>query len=438
MSGHLHLPRPRDLSSVRAQTIAVLDVGSAKICCVIARLSPRAGGPELAGRTHAVDVIGFGQQRAQGIRRGLIVDMEHAERSIRLAVDHAERMAGVTVESVIVSLNAGRLQSEMFDARVAVASGAVSDDDINRVMRAGRTYSVAEDRVVVHSLPTGYAIDGEAGIFDPRGMIGNELAIEMHVVTAQPAPVRNLMVCVERCHLNIDAVVAAPFASGLAALVSDEMELGVACIDMGAGTTSLSVFAGGSFVGCDSAAIGGHHITMDLARGLSTSLEAAERIKTLYGSAIGGAADLRETISVPHMDDPRGQEIHNQVPRSFITEIIRPRVEEILEVARDKLKGSGIEARAGRRAVLVGGASQLAGITELAERILGCRVRFGRPLGVAGLPESARGPAYAAVAGLGIYPQIAHIEQHELPAFTRATGTGGYLARVGQWIREGF
>lgn len=434
----LSLPRPHELSATRPQTVALLDVGSAKICCMIARLTPTPAGAQLSGRTHAVDIVGVGQQRAQGIRRGAVVDMEMAERSIRLAVDHAERMAGVTVESVLVCFGAGRLQSEIFDANVAVSRGSVSDDDIARVIRAGRTYSVAPDRVVVHSLPTGYGLDGETGIFDPRGMVGQTLGLEMHVVTTQPAPVRNLILCIERCHLTVETVVASPFASGLSSLVADEMELGAVCIDFGAGTTSFSVFAGGSFVGCGSATIGGHHITMDLARGLSTSIEAAERIKTLYGSALGGASDLRETIAVPHMDDPRGQGVHNQVPRSFITEIIRPRVEETLEVVRDKLNASGVVGRAGGRAVLVGGGSQLPGLDELAERILGLQVRFGRPLGLSGLPESARGPAYCAVAGLSIYPQIADIEQHELPNAGRATGTGGYLARVGHWIREGF
>lgn len=438
MSASPTLPRPRELSAIRAQTIAMLDVGSAKICCLIARLTPAPAGAQLAGRTHSVDIIGIGQQRAQGVRRGAIVDMELAERSIRLAVNHAERMAGVTVESVIASFGAGRLQSEIFDARVAIAEGAVCDSDIARVVRAGRTYSVAADRMVMHSLPTGYAIDGEPGIIEPRGMVGQELGIEMHVVTAQPAPLRNLMMCIERCHLSVETIVASPFASALSSLVADEMELGTVCVDMGAGTTSFAIFSGGSFVGCGSATVGGHHITMDLARGLSTTIEAAERIKTLYGSALGGGADYHDTIAVPHMDDPGGRDVHSQVPRSFVCDIIRPRVEEILEVTRDKIKASGIEARAGRRAVLVGGASQLPGMGEMAERVLGCKVRAGRPLGVAGLPESARGPAYSAAAGLGIYPQIAAIEQHELPGSGRASGTGGYLARVGNWIRDGF
>ncbi|MGE0230161.1 MAG: cell division protein FtsA [Flavobacteriaceae bacterium] len=438
MSAGLTLPRPHDLSSVRSQTIAMLDVGSAKICCLIARLTPAPAATQLSGRSHTIDIIGIGQQRAQGVRRGAIVDMELAERSIRLAVNHAERMAGVTVESVIVSFGAGRLSGEIFDARVAIEDGAVRDSDIARVIRAGRTYSIGPDRMAMHSLPTGYAIDGEPGIIEPRGMVGQELGIEMHVVTAQPAPLRNLIMCIERSHLSVEAVVASPFASALSSLVADEMELGTACIDMGAGTTSFAIFAGGSFVGCGSATVGGHHITMDLARGLSTTIDAAERIKTLYGSAIGGGADFHDTIAVPHMDDPSGRDIHNQVPRSFVCDIIRPRVEEILEVTRDKIKASGVEARAGRRAVLVGGASQMPGMGEMAERILGCQVRAGRPLGVAGLPESARGPAYSAAAGLAVYPQIAHIEQHELPGSNRGSGAGGYLARVGNWIREGF
>lgn len=436
--GNHWLPRARPLPPTRSQTIAILDIGSSKICCLIARLRPQRESSEFASRSHSIEVIGVGHQRATGVKRGAITDMEQAERAIRLAVDSAERMAGVTVESVVVSVSAGRLASDHFAARVKVTGEEVGDGDIGRVLEAGRTHTVQPDRVVLHSLPIAFSLDQTGGLSDPRGMVGRELGIDMHLVTAQAAPVRNLVLCVERSHLHVEAVVASPYAAGLAALTGDELELGSACVDMGGGTTTFGVFAYGRFVCCDAIALGGHHVTMDLARGLSTSIEAAERIKTLYGSALGAGSDHRDMIHVPPVGE-RDAPGANQVPRSVVTEIIRPRVEEILELVRDRLHSTPFSALAGGRAVLTGGASQLPGVADLAERIIGFKVRGGRPLGVMGLPESGRGPAFAATVGLLVYPQLAGIEHHGHGHRFGATASGdGYFARVGSWIRESF
>lgn len=431
------LPRATPVPPSRSHTVAVLDVGSTKVCCLIARLKPRRQESELAQRSHAVEVLGLGHQRSSGIKRGTIVDMERAERAIRLAVDSAERMAGVTIESVIVSITSGRLASDHFAAHVTVPGASVSHDDIARVLAAGRAQMPGSEQVVLHSLPIAYSLDASSGIRDPRGMVGRNLGVDMHVVTAQAAAARNLILCIERCHLDVEAVVASPYAAGLGALVADELELGAACIDMGGGTTTFGVFAYGGFVCCDAVAVGGHHVTMDLARGLSTSIEAAERVKTLYGNAIELGADLGETISVPELDGggPGGEV--NDLPRGLVAEIIRARVEEILELVRDRLRATPFSALAGKRAVLTGGASQLPGTVELAERILGLKVRLGRPIGAAGLAESARGPAFAAAVGLAVFPQVAGRECHE-PVVRRQARGGGYFAKVGNWIRESF
>jgi len=433
------LPRARALPAGRSQTVAVLDIGSSKICCLIARLRPQRDASEATDRTHSIEVVGVGHQRANGVKRGAIVDMEAAERAIRLAVDAAERMAGVTVESVVVNTSAGRLDSEHFAARVSVSGEAVSDDDIHRVLEAGRSHTVQPDHVILHSLPIAFSLDENGGIRDPRGMVGRQLGIDMHLVTAQAAPVRNLVLCVERSHLNVEAVVASPYASGLAALSADELELGSACIDMGGGTTTFGIFAYGRFVCADAIALGGHHVTMDLARGLSTSIEAAERIKTLYGSAMGAGSDHRDMISVPLVGEGEVPGA-NQVPRSVVTEIIRPRVEEILELVRDRLRATPFSGLSGQRAVLTGGASQLPGVVDLAERITGYKVRIGRPIGASGLPDSGRGPAFATTVGLLVYPQLAGIERHDRSGRRAglAAAGDGYLARVGSWIRESF
>lgn len=426
--------------SRRAQVVSILDVGSSKVVCLIARLSPCAPGEALRGRTHAIEVLGIGHQRSRGIKSGVVTNLEAAEQAIRCAVDAAERQAGVTVESLIVCVTCGRLASESFAASVALPGQEIADGDIGRVLAEGRRHSISEGRAAVHSLPIGYSLDGEGGIADPRGMVGRRLGVDMHVVTGDAPPLANLELCINRCHLSVAAMVAAPYASGLSTLVDDEAELGCAVIDFGGGTTSIAVFSRGQFVHVDALAVGGQHITNDIARGLSTRIEDAERLKTVYGSALPGLADERDVLAVPPIGDEDERLVPNHVPRSALTRIIRARVEEILELVRDRLNASGFAGLVGRRMVLVGGGSQLTGLGEAARRILARNIRHGRPLGVVGLPETARGPAFSAAVGLLVYPQVAEMEQiddgNETPL--AMTGTGGYFARVGQWFKESF
>lgn len=429
------VPRMRPLSARKPTVVSVLDVGSSKVACLIARLIPRTPDKILPGRTHDLAVLGYGMQRARGMKSGVVVNLDEAEQSIRLAVDAAERMAGLTIESLIVNLSAGRLRSEIYRASVDVAGLEVDEADIQRVLAAGGTHSCKDDRSLLHSLPIGYALDGSRGIKDPTSMLGRKLSVDMHVVTAETPPIRNLELCINRCHLEVETMVATPYAAGLATLVDDEAELGCACIDMGGGTTSISVFADGQFCHADAVAIGGQHVTMDVARGFSTRLADAERIKTLHGTALTTSSDDHEIVGVPAV----GEDSHDivNIPRGSLTQIIRPRIEEILELTRDRLAASGFAGRIGGRVVLTGGASQLTGLVEVARRILGRNVRLGRPLGIAGLPQVAKGPAYAAAVGLLIYPQVAQIEQFHAPMRGGVlTGTGGYIARVGQWLKE--
>jgi cell division protein FtsA len=334
-------------------------------------------------------------------------------------------------------VSCGRLASEAYSASVALTGQSVEEADIGRVLAAGRRHSIKEGRSVIHSLPIGYSLDGNGGIADPRGMIGERLGVDMHVVTAETPPLRNLELCINRSHLSIETVVASPYASGLAVLADDEAELGCAVIDFGGGTTTIAVFMRGDFVHSDAIAIGGHHITTDLARGLSTRIEDAERLKTMYGTTLPGVSDERDFVTVAPLG---GDDLPNQVPRAALTRIIRPRVEEILELVRDRLNASGYAGLVGRRMVLTGGASQLTGLAEAARRILARNIRLGRPLGVAGMPDVAKGPAFATSVGLLVYPQVAEMEQFGETHGRQmlATGTGGYFARVGRWIKDSF
>ena len=428
----------KDATAGRSGVVTVLDIGSSKVCCVIGKLKPRGESEYLPGRTHQVKVIGIGHQKSQGIKSGVIVDLDLAEQAVRLAVDAAERMAGLTIESLFVNVSAGRMKSAVLSSSINLGGHEAGEGDIRRVLAAGAKLALRAEREVVHSLPIGYSLDSERGVRDPRGMIGDLLGVDMHVLTADAAPLRNLELCVNRSHLSVERMVATPYASGLSALVDDEAEMGAACIDMGGGTTTISIFAEGRFVYADVLPIGGNHVTMDLARGLSTRRDHAERLKVMQGSALPMSADDRDVVTIQPMGDDGDMPL--QAPRAVMNKIIRARVEETLELVRDRLHKSGFGGVVGKRVVLTGGASQLAGLPEAARRILARNVRLGRPLGVTGLPEAAKGPAFATTVGLLIYPQVANLEsrQGKSGGLFGATGTGGRLQRVSQWFRDSF
>jgi cell division protein FtsA len=431
-------PKMKPISPRRSALVAALDVGTSKVACLIARLQPHPPQQILTRRSHAIEVVGFGHTRARGTKAGAVVNLAEAEDSIRQAVDAAERMASVEIESVVLSISAGRLTSELFAAEIDIAGSAVSSGDIGRVLAAGSRHSLREGRAVLHSLPVGYSIDGANGVRDPRGMLGRRFGVDMHVSTTEIAAARNLILAAERCHLSVEAMVASPYVAGLSVLADDEADIGAAVIDMGAGTTTMAVFLGGRFVHCEGFALGGFNVTMDIARGLNTGIAGAERIKTLYGSVLIGGSDERDMITVPPINEEEREQAQF-VSRAALVHIVKPRVEEILEMARDRLAVSLFASEPRGRVILTGGASQLTGLPDLAARILGRPVRVGRPLGIAGLPDAAKGAAFAAAAGLLVYPQAAHLEHFEARGQRYLmNGTGGYLARVGQWLRESF
>jgi cell division protein FtsA len=427
----------KPISPRKSAIVAALDIGTNKIVCLIARLRPQTPSDILRRRSHSIEVVGIGHCEARGMKGGAVVNLAEAEAAVRHAVDLAEREAGVQLEAAVVAVSSGRLTSELYAATINVAGPAVTQHDVARVLTAGSHHSVRPGSVVLHSLPIGYALDGVRGIGEPRGMLGHQFGVDMHAVTADLAAVRNLMFTVERCHLSVEAMVAAPYVAGLSVLADDEADLGAALIDMGAGTTTTAVFSGGRFIHADGFALGGHHVTMDLARGLNARVTDAERIKTFYGSVLAGGSDERDMITVPSVGED-DREPPQFVSRASLVSIIRPRVEEILEMVRDRLAASPFAAEPRARVVLTGGASQLTGLPDLAARILNRPVRVGRPLGIAGLPDAAKGPAFAVAAGMLVYPQAAHLEHFE-PRRTRHLMTGtGYIAKVGRWLKESF
>ena len=425
------------IRSKRQRIVTALDVGTSKICCLIAKTSPAPDWFEGKGDAVQFEVLGFDHPRAEGLKAGMIAHLDSAEACIRSAVDAAERMAGVTVEDVHVSVTCGRLKSESFSASVALAVGRRARRRCDAAPRRRRQYAGRDKRSVLHALPFSYRIDENGGISEPHGMCGERLAVDLHAVTADEVAMRNVMLCVERCHLGVASLVAAPCASALAVVTSDEAKLGVACIDFGAGTTTLSVFVDGHFIHADAIALGGNGITTDIARTLSAPLDYAERLKTLHGSAFATLSDEREIITYPAVTG-MPQPSLNQITKAQLAAIIRPRIEEILDLMRRRLASSGLAAEVTQHLVLTGGGSQLTGLPELAANMFGRPARLGRPRSMSGLPAVASAPDFSAAIGLLLHWGRGddRLSRRSEQRFLR-TGTG-YFANVGDWIRDNF
>jgi cell division protein FtsA len=426
----------KGLKRNRNGILAALDVGSSKVCCLIARSEEARG-----AKAPQLKVIGIGQQISHGVKAGAVVDMEAAENAILNAVHAAEQMAGETIEQVVVNLSGGYPASRLVSVEVAIDGHEVGDADLHRALDHGHQVEGVlgqpeKGRQLIHSVPVSYSIDGSRGIRDPRGMYGERLGANMHNVTAASGPVRNLATCVQRCHLDIGAFVVSPWASGLAALVEDETELGVTLIDMGGSTTAIAVFLEGNVIHTDVVPVGGQHVTSDIARGLSTALNHAERLKTLYGHAIATTVDQSDTIEVPQVGEEEDGNSH-QVPRSLLIGVIQPRLEEIFELVRSRLEASGFDKLGGRRVVLTGGACQLPGMRDLAALVLDKQVRIGKPIHLSGLAEATSGPAYATAAGLLTYAvQAESAAPREMRPHDKETA--GLFGRMGQWLKEHF
>lgn len=415
----------RPLNIGRTGQIAAIDIGSSKVCCFIGQADSDGG----------LKVLGLGHQAAGGMRAGAIVDMEAVETSVLAAIHGAETMAGENIHEAYVNVSAGQPVSGALNVEIPVAGNEVSRIDVERVLEEGRHRTAGSDRTVLHFIPVGYRVDSQAGVRDPRGMYGGTLGADIHVVTAGAGAVRNLTTCLNACQIEVTAMVVSPYAAALATMVEDEMELGATLIDMGGGTTSIAAFINGGMVYTDTIPVGGNHVTNDIALGLSTPVSQAERIKALYGTVVASPGDDEQMIDVPILGEEEDGAM-NQIPRSLLVGIIRPRLEETFELVRERLDSYGLGAAA-RRIVLTGGASQLQGMKQLAEPMLDRQVRIGRPLNFTGLAQAACGPAFSVTAGLLKYAAQRHAAE---PTWVNAVSTAGrgMFGRFGGWLRENF
>jgi len=401
--------------------VAALDVGSSKVSAMIAE-------PEEEGRLR---ILGTGQRESRGVKRGFIADMEKSELAIREAVEQAERIAGTNIDQVFVGFSAGGLVSNIASVEVAIGGRRIEKTDIDALLGAGRDSIDPEGRMILHALPALYTIDGVTGVKNPRGLHADKLAVDIHVIAADAAPVKNLDLCVRSAHLGVEAIVASPVAAGKACLSDEERELGVALVELGAGVTNVSVFAGGMLVGLKSLPFGGSDITDDIASAFGTRRAAAERIKCFYGSAMTSPRDNHDMIEIaPIAGGQEGIEAA-RITRAQLVSVIRQRLEHLIAQVEDALKLLGFAGPFGRQVVLTGGGAELKGIADYAQGVLGRAVRVGRPT-MAGLPEAHSGPAFSTLAGLA---QFAASDELDLRAGFASPGgedkaSGNLLQRL--------
>ncbi|KAB2878848.1 MAG: cell division protein FtsA [Albidovulum sp.] len=425
-------------AALQRGVVAVLDVGTSKIACLVLKFENAEEGPDdglgaLAGQSQ-FRVIGAATTRSRGVRFGEVDAMAETERAIRTAVQAAQKMAQTRVDHVIACFAGARPRSYGLAGEIELSDGQVSEQDVARVLAACEVPDYGPGREALHAHPVNFAIDHRTGFGDPRGHVGNRLAADMHLLTIDTAAVQNLIYCIRRCDLEIAGLASSAYVSGLASLVEDEQELGAACIDMGGGATGISIFIKKHMIFAESVRMGGDHVTADISKGLRVPLATAERIKTIHGGVQATGMDDREMIEIG-ADCGDWEKDRRKVSRTELIGIMRPRVEEILEEVRAILDAAGFDQLPSQQIVLTGGASQIPGLDGLAARILGQNVRLGRPLRVQGLPQAATGAAFSSTVGLCLF--AAHPQDEwwdfEIPAERYPARS---LRRAMKWFKD--
>jgi cell division protein FtsA len=359
------------MAQKKGELIVGLDIGTTKICCIVGEVGPEG-----------IDIIGIGTHPSRGLRKGVVINIEATVSSIRRAVEEAELMAGCEIVSVYAGIAGGHIRGFNSQGVVAIKDKEVKQGDIARVLDAARAINIPQDREILHVLPQDYIIDEQDGIKEPLGMSGVRLEAKVHIVTAAVSSAQNIVKCCAKAGLSVSDIVLEPLASAEAVLAEEEKELGVALVDVGGGTSVIP--------------LGGNHLTNDIAVGLRTPMNEAERIKVKYGSAQSALLDKDETIEVPSV----GGRAPRVLARRILCEIVEPRVEELFQLVHREIQKAGQEDLLASGVVLTGGSTLLHGMPELAEEVLGLPVRRGLPRNVGGLTDVVKSPQHATAVGL--------------------------------------
>lgn len=399
-----------------------LDIGSSKISAMIAG---RMDNGEMT-------VLGTGQRASKGVKRGYIADTETTELDVRDAVEQAERIAGTNIDDVWVSFSAGGLQSMLTSVETELGGHRIEQDDIDLLLDAGRNSIDPKGKMVLHAQPALYTLDGLNGVKKPKGLHADRLGVDIHVILAEGSPVRNIDMSVRGAHLNVKSIVASPIAAGTACLSTEERELGVALVELGAEVTNVSLFAGGMLVGLTTLPYGAADITDDIASSFGLRRAQAERIKCFYGSATTSPRDNHDVINLDLDKAAENTDEDGRITRAQLIAVIRQRLDHLIGEIGGALKELGFTGPVGRQVVLTGGGAELKGIADYAQSALGRTVRVGRPTGLSALPEAHSGPAFAGLAGLALYASQDPVDLRSLSSSHQNVHNYGGSAVIGR------
>ncbi len=405
----------------KSNVIVGLDIGTTNITVVVGQV----------GNEGKVDVIGLGVSPSKGLRKGVVINIEATVDSISKAITQAETMSGVEINSVFAAISGSHVKGFNSHGIVGIKNKEVSRTDIAKVIEAAEAVAIPMDREVLHVLPQEFIIDEQDGIREPLGISGVRLEAKVHIVTGAVASAQNIVKCANRCGITVNDIVLSSLASGRTVISTEEQELGVCLLDIGGGTTDLTVYHAGAVKHTSVVSVGGNHITADIAAGLRTPIAAAEEIKCKYGSALVSLVNKDETLEVPST----GGRTPRVLSRLVLSEIIEPRVTEIFTLVQKDLVKAGMEELLTSGIVLTGGTANLNGIRQVAEQVFNLPVRLGTPTGVGGLSDLVRGPEYATAVGLILWgAQNQGVGRHS------QSGSGLLHAakRVGNWLSSHF
>jgi cell division protein FtsA len=381
--------------------ISAIDIGSSKVSALI------------AGKTDTGEllVLGTGQRESRGVTRGCIADIEQAELSVRHAVEQAERIAGINIDRIWVGMSAGGLDSLLAPVEIELGGDRITQDDIDQLLQAGRANINTGGKMPLHIQPTLYSLDGVGGVANPVGLHADRLGVDIHVVLADQSPVRNIDMTARAAHLDVESVVVAPIATGLACLTSEERELGVALVEFGAAITNVSVFIGGMLVGLETIQKGASDITDDIASTFGIRRAQAERLKCFHGSALTSPRDHQEILDIGPDENGTEAGTHAQrITKAQLNSVVCQRVDSIVADIGRALKELGFAGPSSHQIVLTGGGAELKGVAEHMQGALGRTVRIGRPSGLSGIPEAHSGPAFSTLVGLIHYAASDHVD----------------------------
>jgi len=405
----------------KTNVIVGLDIGTTKTCAVVGEM-----------KETGLDIIGIGSHPSEGLRKGVVVNIESTVESIRKAVEEAEQISACEIGSVFAGIAGAHIKGQNSLGIVAVKGREVDEDDVERAIEAAKAIAIPLDREILHTLPQYYVVDEQDGIRDPLGMSGVRLEAKAHIVTGSVTSIQNILKSVNRVGLDVNAVILEQLAASEAVLSSDEKDLGVALVDIGGGTSDIAVFSEGSIKHTAVIPVGGNYLTSDIATGLRTPIAEAEKIKIKYGCAYTMLIPKDETIDVPSVGGREPREVSRQI----LGRIVEPRMEEILNLAYKEITRSGFEDILAAGIVLTGGTAILQGITELAEHIFNMPVRRGCPTGIGGLTDVVNSPLYATGVGLVLYASR-HIVK-DGSGRPDAKWVGGVVSKTKKWFSDFF